>query len=58
MHKQDVLQRGRREQGIIVHIYRWGAQSFRKQLNRYKKEGLMTREVWGDYFIFRTKNAP
>jgi hypothetical protein len=56
LSKDDVLRLAERPGGFMVHIYKWADATRRKQLNRYKREGLVTREVWGDYFVFRRAN--
>lgn len=55
LSKDEVLKLASRRNGLMVHIYKWSHEQRRKQLNRYKRAGLLTRKVWGDYFIFKAK---
>lgn len=54
LSKEAALRIAARPDGFLVHIYKWGSDQKRKQFNRYKREGLVSRERWGDMFIFRT----
>ncbi len=57
LSKDEALRLASRPDGLVIHIYKWTHAQRRKQLNRYKREGLLERKVLHDHFVFKKKES-